>query len=129
MSAERSCRSCWPSAARHCAIMTIVVRALVLSAFVGSFAIGSARLSWQQPPAVPVNPIDAVLDAVRTHRIVALGEGVNHGHETAYQFRLALIRDPRFTETVTDVVVEIGNARYQDTIDRFERGEHVPEEA
>jgi hypothetical protein len=30
---------------------------------------------------------------------------------------------------VTDVVVEIGNARYQDTIDRFVRGEPVSEES
>jgi hypothetical protein len=69
-----------------------------------------------------------VLEAFRTHSIVALGEGVVHGDETAYQFRLRLIRDPRFVEIVNDIVVEIGNARYQDVIDRFTRGERVPDD-
>jgi len=89
---------------------------------------GSAAFSSQSRTPVPVPAIDAVLDAFRTHPIVALGEGVQHGDETAYQFRLALIRDSRFAEIVNDVVVEFGNARYQDVMDRFTRGEQVPEE-
>jgi hypothetical protein len=87
--------------------------------------------AWQpQQPAraVPQPAIDAVFDAFRTHAIVALGEGVNHGDQTAYEFRLALLRDPRFGSTVNDVVVEIGSARYQDVIDRFVEGADVPED-
>jgi hypothetical protein len=38
-----------------------------------------------------------------------------------------LVRDPRFAEVVNDIVVECGNAFYQDLIDRFVRGESVPE--
>jgi len=94
---------------------------------VGSLITCPAYVSPQLPAAIPENPVDVVLEAFRTHPIVALGEGVSHGDETAYQFRLALIRDPRFTQTVTDVVVEFGSARYQDTIDRFTRGESVSE--
>ena len=45
--------------------------------------------------AIRVDPISAILDAVRSHQVVALGEGL-HGNNQAHAFRLALIRDPRF---------------------------------
>ncbi len=77
-------------------------------------------------PAVPIEPITAILDAFRSHSIVALSEGTTHGDEQSYAFRLALIRDPRFAATVNDIVVESGNALYQDVIDRFVRGDEVP---
>jgi hypothetical protein len=78
-------------------------------------------------PAVPIEPITAILDAFKTHQIVALGEGP-HGNEQGHAFRLSLIRDPRFATTVNDIVVECGNARYQDVMDRFARGEEVSED-
>jgi hypothetical protein len=78
-------------------------------------------------PAAPVEPISAVLEAFRTHQIVALGEP--HGNEQAYAFRLALLRDPRFANNVNDIVVETGNARYQEVMDRFVRGEDVTDDA
>jgi erythromycin esterase-like protein len=75
-------------------------------------------------PAVPLDPIPAILDAFKTHQIVALGEGA-HGNEQGNAFRLALIRDPRFAATVNDIVVELGNARYQDVMDRYVNGGDV----
>lgn len=84
-------------------------------------------LSGQTPaarPAVPLEPISAILDAFKTHEIVALGEG-SHGNEQGHAFRLSLIRDPRFAVTVNDIVVESGNARYQDVMDRFVDGGEV----
>jgi hypothetical protein len=75
-------------------------------------------------PAVPAEPITAVLDAFKAHQVVALDEG-NHGNQQGHAFRLALIRDPRFAATVNDIVVEFGNSRYQDVMDRFVRGEDV----
>jgi len=39
----------------------------------------------------------------------------------------ALVRDPRFGDTVNDIVVEFGSSRYQDLMDRYVRGEDVPE--
>jgi hypothetical protein len=53
---------------------------------------------------VPVEPIAAILDAFRTHSIVALGDA--HGDEPGEAFQLALIRDPGFPAAVNDVVVE-----------------------
>jgi hypothetical protein len=60
--------------------------------------------------------------------VVALSEG-NHNNEQAHAFRLSLIRDPRFSSAVTDIVVEFGSARYQDLIDRFISGNAVTDEA
>jgi hypothetical protein len=78
-------------------------------------------------PAVPTDPTQAILDAFRSHRVVALGEG-RHGNEQGFQFRLALIRDPRFQATVNDIVVEGGTSQYQDVLDRFVGGGEVPDE-
>src|SRR6185436_12633884 len=91
-------------------------------------AVGSSALAQQNAaprPAVPVEPIAAILDAFRSHPVVALGEG-SHGNEQGHAFRLSLIRDRRFAATVNDIVVESGNALYQEVMDRFVRGEEVP---
>jgi hypothetical protein len=78
--------------------------------------------------AVPLEPITAVIDAFRTHRVVALGEG-SHGNHQAHAFRLALIRDSRFAAAVQDIVVEFGSARHQDLMDRFVNGAEIPNDA
>jgi hypothetical protein len=89
----------------------------------------AASVFAQSPPrpAVPAEPVGAILDAFRTHALVALGD--EHGSEQGSAFRMALIRDARFASVVNDIVVEFGNARYQGLMDRFVRGEDVkPEE-
>ena len=96
--------------------------AVVLAAF---FAIGNSQKAEFAPKAaVPLDAVSAVVDAFRSHPIVALGDGA-HGNEQAHAFRLSLIRDPRFAATVDDIVVECGNARYQDVMDRFVAGDDV----
>ena len=84
----------------------------------------------QTPDRIPAMPLDAkaaILDAFRVHQFVALGDA--HGNEQGEAFQLALIRDPRFPLVVNDILVEAGNSRYQETVDRFVRGEHVAAEA
>lgn len=76
-------------------------------------------------PAVPIEPIAAILDAFRTHPVVALDEG-HHTNEQGAKFRLDLLHDARFPSMVNDIVVESGNALYQDVMDRFVAGEEVP---
>jgi hypothetical protein len=90
-------------------------------------AVAHAAQSQKPRPATPVNAVDAVMDAFRSHAIVALGEG-KHGNEQGYRFRLSLVHDPRFPQVVNDIVVESGNALYQDVMDRFVRGEDVPDD-
>ena len=106
--------------------MTILVRLLVV-VLLGQAALHGSDAAQPATPirsAVPSEPIAAILDAFRTHSVVAMSEG-GHGNEQAHTFRLALIRDPRFAATVDDIVVESGNALYQETIDRFVRGDSV----
>jgi hypothetical protein len=86
---------------------------------------GAAAAASTVKPAVPVEPVAAILDAFATHNVVAIDEGA-HGNEQGHAFRLTLIRDPRFPTLVNDIVVESGNARYQETMDRFIGGEDVP---
>ena len=76
-------------------------------------------------PAVPVDPIQAILAAFQSHSVVALGEP--HGNEQAAAFRIALIRDPQFADVVNDIVVESGNSRFQDVVDAFVSGQQVPD--
>jgi hypothetical protein len=77
-------------------------------------------------PAVPIDPSAAIVEAVRTHQLVAIGE--EHGSEQLHVFLRALVRDPRFAAVVNDIVVEFGNTKYQEVMDRFVRGDDVPYE-
>jgi hypothetical protein len=73
--------------------------------------------------AVPVEPIAAIVDALRTHDVVALTDP--HSNVQVQTFLLSLIGDPRFVSSVNDIVIETASARYQDAIDRFVRGDDV----
>jgi hypothetical protein len=84
-----------------------------------------AQQSTPPKPAVPVDPITAVVDGFRSYSVVALSEGA-HGNEQGLAFRLALIRDRRFAQRVNDILLEGPNARYQGVMDRYVRGEEVP---
>ena len=103
-------------------------RRLVLPWALLAATAASPHQSPSPQPARPVDAVDAVIEACRTHVLVALGEGA-HGNEQGHAFRLRLVRDRRFAEVVDDVVVEFGNAKYQDLMDRFVRGDAVEETA
>ena len=92
-------------------------------------AVTPGRAEAQARPAMPVDPISAIVDAFQSHAIVALGNVEFRGNEQSHAFQLELIRDPRLASVANDIVVEFGNSRYQDIIDRFIRGEDVPEAA
>ena len=80
----------------------------------------------QAAAAKAFDPIAGIVDAFKTHDVVALGEG-NHGNEQGAAFRAKLYRDPRFQAVVNDIVVESGNGRHQAMMDRYIAGETVPE--
>jgi hypothetical protein len=71
-----------------------------------------------QRVAVPLEPVTAVLDAARTHDVVALGLG-RHNNLQGHAFLMRLLQNPRLPDVVTDVVIECGNARYQGMADDF----------
>lgn len=55
--------------------------------------------------------------------LVALGE--MHGIEQGARFIEAVIRDPRFAERASTIVIEFGNARHQALADAYVAGEAV----
>ena len=75
--------------------------------------------------AVDIDPIDGIVEALRSHRVVAITEGVGHGNEQGHAFVRALIGDPRITGAANDIVIEWGNSLYQDVIDRYILGEDI----
>jgi hypothetical protein len=72
----------------------------------------------------PQDPVQGLLKVFDTHRIVMLGEI----HECRQEWDLLrrLIADPGFDARVNDIVMEFGNARYQDVVDRYTAGENIP---
>jgi hypothetical protein len=104
------------------------VHCLALSALLAT-ATGLGAVAHPQPrPALPIEAIPGLLDAFRTYRVVSFPGGHPDANESQALLR-ALVRDPRFTSTVNDIVVEFGSSRYQDLMDRYIRGEDVPESA
>ena len=105
--------------------MTVNTGILFVLALIASLT-DSQPAAGRRPPS-PVNAVDGIIAAFETHPIVALPDA--HGSDRAHAFLLSLIRDPRFIRTVDDIVVEFGNARYQEVADRYVRGEDVPYDA
>jgi hypothetical protein len=103
-----------------CSVHVWIVAIAVLSGCRPASPTGPAR-------AEPREPVKAIIEAFRTHDIVALGD--SHGNEQVHAVRSRLVQDPRFGEVVDDIVVEFGNARYQELIDRFVRGEIISDSA
>ena len=70
------------------------------------------------------DPVRAIVDLFGTYRIVMLGE--IHECRQEYDFLHKLISDPGFAGRVNDIVVEFGNAKYQQLVDHYTAGEDVP---
>jgi hypothetical protein len=64
-----------------------------------------------------LDPYDVVFDALDTHQLVAFGEF--HLCQEYHDFLQALLLQPELPGTVDDIIVEFGNALYQDVADRF----------
>ena len=67
---------------------------------------------------------DYLAEAFDRFPLVAFSEP-RHGAGGTREFLTSLIRHPRFAGTINDIVVEFGNARYQDVADRYVTGETV----
>jgi hypothetical protein len=72
----------------------------------------------------PIDAMEGVIRAFDKYPIVALSEF--HGLEQEADFIAQLIGHPGFSTKVDDIVVEFGNALYQDVIDRYVEGKDVP---
>lgn len=76
------------------------------------------------PPPTITDAADGIFGAFRTHPVVGLGEV--HGWAQELDFYAVLIRDPRFAREAGNIVLEVGDAAQQDTVDRYLNGENIP---
>jgi hypothetical protein len=106
----------------------VLALVLAMTAIALAEPVRSAHQGAKLPPATAQDPITAILDAFRTFRVVSFPGGHTDANETQALLR-ALVADPRFGAIVNDVVVEFGSSRYQDVMDRYIRGDDVPESA
>lgn len=90
-----------------------------------SLVMGQVQPETRACLALPVDPIEAIIEAFKTYNVVALSDGTSHRCIPGHEFRLALLHDPRFPEVVDDIVVEFGSSLYQEVMDRFTSGEEV----
>jgi len=70
----------------------------------------STRAQPLEAPTV-VNAIDGILHAFQNHPLVGIGD--NHNSAQEEDFYAALVRDPRFSTEVGNVVVEFGGAAHR----------------
>ncbi len=75
---------------------------------------------------VPVDPIKAIAEALRSYAVIGLSPGEGHGDARGPAFLISLIQDSRITAFDLDIVMEGANARYQSTMDRYVEGDEVP---
>ncbi len=97
---------------------TSLATALLMAALCGSCT------RDEPPPAIRLDPVAAIIDALESHQIVALGD--MHHNLQLHELRLDLLRDPRLPDVVDDIVVEFGASQHQAIIDGYVNGEAVP---
>ena len=75
--------------------------------------------------AAPADPQGRVLQLFKQYDLVAISE--YHGVKEVHEFLQSLVRDHRLASyNVRNIVVEFGNAMYQDVADRYVFGGRVP---
>ena len=89
---------------------------------------GPAAQTTRPVAATRQDPVSAILNAFRSHQLVAVPAGHTDSNQTLALLQ-AILRDPRLPGTVNDIVVEFGSSRYQDLMDQYTRGEDVDEAA
>jgi hypothetical protein len=87
--------------------------------------LAAALVIAAQTPS-PLPAADGVIAALQDHRLVAITDP--HGDANMQSFIRSLLADPRFATSVDDIVVEVGNARYQAMVDRYVTGGDVDEQ-
>lgn len=102
----------------------VVVSAIISLAGSEPRAAESRGVSQRVSQRRPESATEAVLRAFRAHDLVLLGE--MHGNRQQYEWLGELVVNAEFADQVDNVVMEFGNSRYQDVVDRYIRGDSVP---
>jgi uncharacterized iron-regulated protein len=78
---------------------------------------------YAQKDPVGTEGIPTIIDLFQQKPIVAIGE--THGHLQLYQFLTKLVQTEGFYKNVNDILIESGNALYQDILDQYISGGDV----
>jgi hypothetical protein len=87
--------------------------------------LGIAESATEAPETRRLRAIGSVLDEFERVPLVAMAGHFDQRQD--HEFLLGMLADSRFARYVDDIVVEFGNARYQDRVDRFVQGEAFDE--
>jgi hypothetical protein len=96
----------------------------VLTSFLPLFCMAAPK-AQSSSDLKPMNGVDGVLAAFEHARIVGLPD--MHWSENYSNLRIQVIQNPEFPNKAQDIVIESGNALYQDVLDRYIAGDEVPE--
>src|SRR5262249_25130695 len=96
----------------------------ILTFFI-AFTLGVTSVAAQSTaPQEPVTGVtSAIIKLFDQYRIVMLGE--MHESIQEHALLIKLVATPGFSEHVNDIVVEVCNSLYQETMDRYIAGEDV----
>lgn len=100
------------------------VRSLTLAAVLTSLALLAAFAGAEARAAEARAALPAILEKFDHVPLVAFG--MSHWQQNEADAVLALVRSPGFAAKVGNIVIEDGNALYQDRLDRYIDGEDVP---
>jgi hypothetical protein len=107
--------------------MSILFRSYPVATMLGLSVVGGLIvpvISLAQPiDPRPQDATRAILAAFDKYDVV--GMNAAHNNKKLDEFILSLIRTPGLPGRVNDLVVECGNSRYQDVLDRFVAGDPV----
>src|SRR5262249_44663608 len=105
-----------------------VVTFSALVALESALTVSAANGQRAAPAEVhPEDAVTAITRALDAYPLVAIGE--MHRNQQLHHLLVTVVRDARFLPNGGDIVVEFGNARYQDRMDRYIRGETVDQKS
>ncbi|MCG8394050.1 MAG: ChaN family lipoprotein, partial [Pseudomonadales bacterium] len=82
------------------------------------------QLIYAQPSDNNVfNGVDFVVNKLKTHDIIAIGE--THDKVQVTDFYIDLLNNKSFQELIDVIVIEMGNHLFQDVLDDYIKGEKV----
>lgn len=98
--------------------------AVILISIVALIIIAGTIVSFiKRAEPQPRDATEAIVKAFEQNQIVALGDV--HGLDQERAFLISLIKNPTFAPIVQTIVIETGNARYQQLVDDYLNGKNI----
>lgn len=93
-----------------------------------AIAFASAGCTAHPPQPQPQDAVEFMVAASERYPVVELGRTEGTGNANEMALIAHLLADRQFTANIDDVVIEVGNSRYQAMLDRYVSGEDVPQQ-